>query len=45
MLESVPHCCTGRTTLAQGDHVVRRPVHAAGGRDTAVVLSTLQTFE
>jgi hypothetical protein len=38
-------CTTGRTLLAQGNLVVTRPVHAADGRDTAVVLATLQTVK
>jgi hypothetical protein len=32
---------TGRTLLVQGNLVVARPVHPAGGRDTAVVLTAL----
>jgi hypothetical protein len=33
----VPHCCKNHW---QGNLVVTRPVHAADGRDTAVVLAT-----
>jgi hypothetical protein len=36
---------TGRTSLAQGNLVVTRPVHASDGRDTAAVLATLQAVE
>jgi hypothetical protein len=43
----VPHCCKDhwQDMLVQGSLVVTRPVHAADGRDTDVILTTLKTVK